>query len=116
MALLYFCAVWRSFCSSCASPALAKTERITGRQFLSYEGIEDWRPIWGGGWACAYFRIGIVRDRGRAGRADRLAPTGLLRGGKQALIDFYETAPPPAIRPSVGRTSGVEQVGVGARN
>jgi 4a-hydroxytetrahydrobiopterin dehydratase len=35
-----------------------KTERITGRQFLSYEGTEDWRPIWGGGWACAYFRTG----------------------------------------------------------
>ncbi len=37
---------------------LEKTERITGRQFLSYEGIDDWRPIWGGGWACAYFRTG----------------------------------------------------------
>ena len=34
------------------------TGRITGRQFLSYEGIEDWRPIFGGGWACAYFRTG----------------------------------------------------------
>jgi len=35
-----------------------KTGRITGRQFLSYEGVDDWRPIWGGGWACAYFRTG----------------------------------------------------------
>jgi 4a-hydroxytetrahydrobiopterin dehydratase len=33
-----------------------KAERITGRQFLSCEGVDDWRPIWGGGWACAYFR------------------------------------------------------------
>ncbi len=36
----------------------AETGRITGRQFLSCEGTEDWRPIWGGGWACAYFRTG----------------------------------------------------------
>jgi 4a-hydroxytetrahydrobiopterin dehydratase len=33
-----------------------KTERITGEQFLSLDGLEDWRPIFGGGWACAYFR------------------------------------------------------------
>ena len=37
---------------------MGQTERITGPQFLSSEGIEDWRPIWGGGWACAYFRTG----------------------------------------------------------
>ncbi len=35
-----------------------ETGRITGRQFLSCEGTEDWRPIFGGGWACAYFRTG----------------------------------------------------------
>jgi len=35
-----------------------KTGRITGRQFLSCEGVEDWRPIFGGGWACAYFCTG----------------------------------------------------------
>jgi 4a-hydroxytetrahydrobiopterin dehydratase len=33
-------------------------ERITGRQFLSCEGVDDWRPIFGGGWACAYFGTG----------------------------------------------------------
>jgi 4a-hydroxytetrahydrobiopterin dehydratase len=32
------------------------TDQITGRQFLESEGVEDWRPVWGGGWACAYFR------------------------------------------------------------
>ena len=37
---------------------VGKTERITGRQFLSCEGTDDWRPIFGGGWACAYFRTG----------------------------------------------------------
>lgn len=37
---------------------LAETDRITGPQFMSCEGVEDWRPIWGGGWACAYFRTG----------------------------------------------------------
>ena len=39
---------------------LEKTEWITGPQFLSCERIEDWRPIWGGGWACAYFRTGSL--------------------------------------------------------
>ena len=37
---------------------LEETERITGPQFLSCEGIDDWRPIWGGGWACGYFQTG----------------------------------------------------------
>lgn len=34
------------------------SEQITGRQFLESAGVEDWRAIWGGGWACAYFRTG----------------------------------------------------------
>jgi pterin-4a-carbinolamine dehydratase len=37
---------------------VGKTEQITGQQFLSSEGVEDWRPIFGGGWASAYFRTG----------------------------------------------------------
>jgi 4a-hydroxytetrahydrobiopterin dehydratase len=36
---------------------LEKSERITGQQFMSCEATGDWRPIFGGGWACAYFRI-----------------------------------------------------------
>jgi 4a-hydroxytetrahydrobiopterin dehydratase len=48
--------------------------RITGRQFLSYEGIEDWRPIFGGGWACAYFRTGSFESGvALAGRIGALA-------------------------------------------
>jgi 4a-hydroxytetrahydrobiopterin dehydratase len=39
-----------------------KAERITGQQFLSFDGLEDWRPIFGGGWACAYFRTGSFQS------------------------------------------------------
>jgi 4a-hydroxytetrahydrobiopterin dehydratase len=31
-------------------------EAISPRQFLESAGVEDWRTIWGGGWACACFR------------------------------------------------------------
>jgi 4a-hydroxytetrahydrobiopterin dehydratase len=31
---------------------------ISGRQFLESAGVQDWRVIWGGGWACACFRTG----------------------------------------------------------
>ena len=34
------------------------TDRIIGRQFLKSAGVEDWRVLWGGGWACAHFRTG----------------------------------------------------------
>ncbi|MGI8879630.1 MAG: VOC family protein [Jatrophihabitans sp.] len=34
------------------------SKQITGRQFLAADGVDDWRPIWGDGWACAYFRTG----------------------------------------------------------
>lgn len=37
------------------------TDQITGRQFLEADGVADWRPIWGGGWACAYFRTGSFK-------------------------------------------------------
>jgi 4a-hydroxytetrahydrobiopterin dehydratase len=37
---------------------VGKTKQITGQQFLSSKGVEDWRPIFGGGWASAYFRTG----------------------------------------------------------
>jgi len=37
------------------------TDRIIGRQFLDSAGVEDWRVLWGGGWACAYFRTGSFR-------------------------------------------------------
>lgn len=33
-------------------------DQITGPQFRAADGVEDWRPIWGGGWVCAYFRTG----------------------------------------------------------
>jgi 4a-hydroxytetrahydrobiopterin dehydratase len=34
------------------------TDRITGKQFDESPGVEDWRALWGGGRACAYFRTG----------------------------------------------------------
>lgn len=38
--------------------AMDRDKAITARQFLESSGVQDWRPIWGGGWACAYFRTG----------------------------------------------------------
>lgn len=34
------------------------TNRLVGRQFLDAAGVEDWRVLWGGGWACAHFKTG----------------------------------------------------------
>jgi 4a-hydroxytetrahydrobiopterin dehydratase len=34
------------------------TERLSPRQFLDSAGVEDWRAIFGGQWACAHFRTG----------------------------------------------------------
>lgn len=34
------------------------TGRISAKQFRDSRGVEDWRTIFGGGWACAYFRTG----------------------------------------------------------
>jgi 4a-hydroxytetrahydrobiopterin dehydratase len=33
-------------------------DQITGKQFDESAGVEDWRALWGGGMACAYFRTG----------------------------------------------------------
>ena len=33
-------------------------DQITGKQFDESAGVGDWRAIWGGGLACAYFRTG----------------------------------------------------------
>lgn len=38
--------------------AMNNDETISGRQFLESADVEDWRVIWGGGWACACFRTG----------------------------------------------------------
>ena len=34
------------------------TDLISAKQFRDAPGVEDWRTIFGGGWACAYFRTG----------------------------------------------------------
>jgi 4a-hydroxytetrahydrobiopterin dehydratase len=34
------------------------SDRITGRQFEESGGVEDWRALWGGGRASAYFQSG----------------------------------------------------------
>ena len=34
------------------------TNLISAKQFRDAAGVEDWRTIFGGGWACAYFRTG----------------------------------------------------------
>jgi 4a-hydroxytetrahydrobiopterin dehydratase len=36
----------------------AMTGRLTATQFAESGGVEDWRVIWGGGFACAYFATG----------------------------------------------------------
>jgi 4a-hydroxytetrahydrobiopterin dehydratase len=33
-------------------------DRITGQQFDESPGVEDWRALWGGGFACTYFQTG----------------------------------------------------------
>jgi 4a-hydroxytetrahydrobiopterin dehydratase len=69
-------------------PAYAEAvdDRITGRQFLDSAGVADWRPIQGGGWACAYFRTGsfaagiaLVSAIGELAAAARHAPDVDLR-------------------------------------
>lgn len=37
------------------------TDRITGKQFDESPGVEDWRALWGGGFACAYFQTWSFR-------------------------------------------------------
>jgi 4a-hydroxytetrahydrobiopterin dehydratase len=32
------------------------TDPMTAQQFYECAGVEDWRVLWGGGWACAHFR------------------------------------------------------------
>ncbi len=32
------------------------TDRISGQQFDESAGVEDWRALWGGGFACTYFQ------------------------------------------------------------
>jgi 4a-hydroxytetrahydrobiopterin dehydratase len=34
------------------------TDRITGEQFDESPGVEDWRALWGGGFASTYFQTG----------------------------------------------------------
>jgi 4a-hydroxytetrahydrobiopterin dehydratase len=34
------------------------TDRITGKQFDESPGVEDWRALWGGGFASTYFQTG----------------------------------------------------------
>lgn len=34
------------------------TDRITGQQFDESAGVEDWRALWGGGFASTYFQTG----------------------------------------------------------
>jgi 4a-hydroxytetrahydrobiopterin dehydratase len=34
------------------------TDRIGAAGFYESAGVEDWRVLWGGGYACAYFRAG----------------------------------------------------------
>jgi 4a-hydroxytetrahydrobiopterin dehydratase len=37
------------------------TDRLSAEQFQQSGGVEDWRVLWGGGYACAYFRAGTFR-------------------------------------------------------
>jgi len=33
-------------------------DRLMSDDFYQYAGVEDWRVLWGGSWACAHFRTG----------------------------------------------------------
>src|SRR5262249_55859656 len=35
-------------------------DQITGKQFDESPGVEDWRALWGGGFACTYFPTGSL--------------------------------------------------------
>src|SRR5262245_27683796 len=35
-------------------------DQVTGKQFDESAGMEDWRALWGGGMACAYFQTGSL--------------------------------------------------------
>jgi 4a-hydroxytetrahydrobiopterin dehydratase len=48
-------------------------DHLTGKQFDESAGVTDWRAVWGGGLACAYFRTGSFG----AGAALVQAITGL---------------------------------------
>lgn len=37
-------------------------DQIDAAGFYASEGVEDWRVVWGGGWACAHFRTGAFAD------------------------------------------------------
>jgi 4a-hydroxytetrahydrobiopterin dehydratase len=37
-------------------------DRMGAAEFYRSDGVEDWRVIWGGGWACAHFRTGSFED------------------------------------------------------
>lgn len=37
-------------------------DQIDSAEFYSSNGVEDWRVLWGGGWACAYFRTASFKD------------------------------------------------------
>jgi 4a-hydroxytetrahydrobiopterin dehydratase len=34
------------------------TDQLSARQFHESDGVGDWRALWGGGWACPFFRTG----------------------------------------------------------
>lgn len=35
-------------------------ERLSSQEFYASEGVEDWRVLWGGGYACAHFPVGSL--------------------------------------------------------
>lgn len=62
------------------------TDLISAKRFRDAAGVEDWRTIFGGGWACAYFRTGsfaagveFVRAIGEAAAAANHHPDVDLR-------------------------------------
>jgi 4a-hydroxytetrahydrobiopterin dehydratase len=37
-------------------------DQMDAAEFSRSDGVEDWRVIWGGGWACAHFRTGSFEE------------------------------------------------------
>jgi 4a-hydroxytetrahydrobiopterin dehydratase len=58
------------------------TGGLTGAQFEQLDGVEDWRAIFGGGWACAHFRTGTL-DAG----VRLVSAIGEAAGGRREPVD-----------------------------
>jgi 4a-hydroxytetrahydrobiopterin dehydratase len=55
--------VVRVLCAAADRYRELMSDRIAGKQFDESPGVEDWRALWGGGFACTYFQAGSFGTR-----------------------------------------------------